>query len=274
MSGLSPSPPPIPPRPGPVPGPVPVPARNISPQLAALTNMANQIRQAIVSKNQINQRFSADLKNRLRALDALSTQIITKIRAIRNRANDFQRLFNEQVEQVAELNRQLQRANVVQADSVREIQRLNALLQQSQANIAQTQALREQIAQLQGQLQGSAAEIQNLTQGIEAANVIIGDALGQLNGAPNEVAELDGLLRQLEAHVNEISQEIDNVNLPAPGNPPKPPRPQPNPPPGPPPANLLPTSGGSRSIYGLKKRKTRTRRTKSCAKKTKRSKRS
>lgn len=235
----APRPPPRPPRPPPA-------------QLQALTQLANQIRQGIATKNQNISQFNNTLRDRIRALDALSVQILAKIQAIGNRAADFQQTINQQTAQIADLNRQLQAATDGQAEAARQIQELTAQLQQARIDSAQSEALRQQLAALQIEVQDHLDAIANLTQGIEAANAVITEALGQLN-TPDDTAELTALLAQLEAHVNQINQEIDRVNaVPAGPAGPSPP-PVPNfPPPG---------RGG---------RKRKTKRTKGTFRKTKR----
>ena len=145
----------------------------------------------------------------------------------------------------------MQTATDAQANSARQIQELTDQLQRARVDAAQSEALRRQLAALQIEVQDHVDEINNLTQGIEAANAVITEALGQLN-APNDTAELTALLAQLEAHVNQINQEIDRVNGAAPG--------------GPPPVSSLPppSSGG--------KRKRKTKRIKNAFRKTKRNK--
>jgi len=236
------APPPRPPRPPPA-------------QLQALTQLANQIRQSVVAKNQNITQFNNTLRDRIRALDNLSVQILAKIQAIGNRAATFQQTIDRQTAEIADLNRRLQTATDAQADSARQIQELTDQLQRARVDAAQSEALRQQLAALQIEVQDHVDEINNLTQGIEAANAVITEALGQLN-APNDTAELTALLAQLEAHVNQINQEIDRVNGAAPSGPPAGPPPVPNFPP--------PTSGG--------KRKRKTKRIKSAFRKTKRNK--
>jgi len=233
----APRPPPRPPRPPPA-------------QLQALTQLANQIRQGIATKNQNISQFNNTLRDRIRALDALSVQILAKIQAIGNRAADFQQTINQQTAQIADLNRQLQAATDGQAEAARQIQELTAQLQQARIDSAQSEALRQQLAALQIEVQDHLDAIANLTQGIEAANAVITEALGQLN-TPDDTAELTALLAQLEAHVNQINQEIDRVNA-VPAGPPGPPPVPPFPPPG---------RGG---------RKRKTKRTKGTFRKTKR----
>lgn len=235
----APRPPPRPPRPPPA-------------QLQALTQLANQIRQGIATKNQNISQFNNTLRDRIRALDALSVQILAKIQAIGNRAADFQQTINQQTAQIADLNRQLQAATDGQAEAARQIQELTAQLQQARIDSAQSEALRQQLAALQIEVQDHVDAIANLTQGIEAANAVITEALGQLN-TPDDTAELTALLAQLEAHVNQINQEIDRVNaVPAGPAGPSPPPVPPFPPPG---------RGG---------RKRKTKRTKGTFRKTKR----
>lgn len=235
----APRPPPRPPRPPPA-------------QLQALTQLANQIRQGIATKNQNISQFNNTLRDRIRALDALSVQILAKIQAIGNRAADFQQTINQQTAQIADLNRQLQAATDGQAEAARQIQELTAQLQQARIDSAQSEALRQQLAALQVEVQDHLDAIANLTQGIEAANAVITEALGQLN-TPDDTAELTALLAQLEAHVNQINQEIDRVNaVPAGPAGPSPPPVPPFPPPG---------RGG---------RKRKTKRTKGTFRKTKR----
>lgn len=236
------APPPRPPRPPPA-------------QLQALTQLANQIRAGIATKNQNISQFNNTLRDRIRALDALSVQILTKIQAIGNRAAAFQQTINQQAAEIADLNRRLQAATDAQADSARQIQELTDQLQRARVDAAQSEALRQQLAALQLEVQDHTDEIANLTQGIEAANAVITEALGQLN-TPDDTAELTALLGQLEAHVNQINQEIDRVNGAAPSGGPVRPPPVPSFPP--------PTSGG--------KRKRKTKRTKSIFRKTKRNK--
>lgn len=219
-------------------------------QLQALTQLANQIRQGIATKNQNISQFNNTLRDRIRALDALSVQILAKIQAIGNRAADFQQTINQQTAQIADLNRQLQTATDGQAEAARQIQELTAQLQQARIDAAQSQALQQQLADTQRMLQERADEITNLTQGIEAANAVITEALGQLN-TPDDTAELNALLAQLEAHVNQINQEIDRVNAVPAG------------PAGPPPVPNFPPPG-----RGGRKRK--TKRTKGTFRKTKR----
>jgi chromosome segregation ATPase len=223
--------------------------------LQALTQLANQIRAGIATKNQNISQFNNTLRDRIRALDALSVQILTKIQAIGNRAAAFQQTINQQAAEIADLNRRLQAATDAQADSARQIQELTDQLQRARVDAAQSEALRQQLAALQLEVQDHTDEIANLTQGIEAANAVITEALGQLN-TPDDTAELTALLGQLEAHVNQINQEIDRVNGAAPSGGPVRPPPVPSFPP--------PTSGG--------KRKRKTKRTKSIFRKTKRNK--
>jgi chromosome segregation ATPase len=234
------APPPRPPRPQPA-------------QLQALTQLANQIRDSVRTKNQNIAQFNNTLRDRIRALDNLSVQILTKIQAIGNRAAAFQQTINQQTAEIADLNRRLQAATDAQADGARQIQELTDQLQRARVDAAQSEALRQQLAALQLEVQDHTDEIANLTQGIEAANAVITEALGQLN-APDNTAELTALLAQLEAHVNQINQEIDRVNGAAPGGPPVVPPPVPNFPP--------PSSGG--------KRKRKTKRAKGIFRKTKR----
>jgi chromosome segregation ATPase len=236
--------------------PPPRPPRPPPPQLQALTQLANQIRAGIATKNQNISQFNNTLRDRIRALDALSVQILAKIQAIGNRAAAFQQTINQQTAQIADLNRRLQTATDAQADSARQIQELTDQLQRARVDAAQSEALRQQLAALQLEVQDHTDEIANLTQGIEAANAVITQALGQLN-TPDDTAELTALLAQLEAHVNQINQEIDRVNAAAPGGPPAGP-------PGPPPVpNFPPPSSGG-------KRKRKTKRTKRTFRKTKR----
>jgi chromosome segregation ATPase len=230
--------------------PPPRPPRPTHAQLQALTQLANQIRQGIATKNQNISQFNNTLRDRIRALDALSVQILAKIQAIGNRAADFQQTINQQTAQIADLNRQLQAATDGQAEAARQIQELTAQLQQARIDSAQSEALRQQLAALQIEVQDHLDAIANLTQGIEAANAVITEALGQLN-TPDDTAELTALLAQLEAHVNQINQEIDRVNA-VPAGPPGPPPVPPFPPPG---------RGG---------RKRKTKRTKGTFRKTKR----
>ena len=220
-------------------------------QSQELTQLANQIRQSVVAKNQNITQFNNTLRDRIRALDNLSVQILAKIQAIGNRAATFQQTIDRQTAEIADLNRRLQTATDAQADSARQIQDLTEQLQRARVDAAQSEALRQQLAALQIEVQDHVDEINNLTQGIEAANAVITEALGQLN-APNDTAELTALLAQLEAHVNQINQEIDRVNGAAPG--------------GPPPVSSLPppSSGG--------KRKRKTKRIKNAFRKTKRNK--
>ena len=220
-------------------------------QLQALTQLANQIRQSVVAKNQNITQFNNTLRDRIRALDNLSVQILAKIQAIGNRAATFQQTIDRQTAEIADLNRRLQTATDAQADSARQIQDLTEQLQRARVDAAQSEALRQQLAALQIEVQDHVDEINNLTQGIDAANAVITEALGQLN-APDDTAELTALLAQLEAHVNQINQEIDRVNGAAPG--------------GPPPVSSLPppSSGG--------KRKRKTKRIKNAFRKTKRNK--
>jgi chromosome segregation ATPase len=232
------------------PRPLPRPPRPPPAQLQALTQLANQIRQGIATKNQNISQFNNTLRDRIRALDALSVQILAKIQAIGNRAADFQQTINQQTAQIADLNRQLQAATDGQAEAARQIQELTAQLQQARIDSAQSEALRQQLAALQIEVQDHLDAIANLTQGIEAANAVITEALGQLN-TPDDTAELTALLAQLEAHVNQINQEIDRVNA-VPAGPPGPPPVPPFPPPG---------RGG---------RKRKTKRTKGTFRKTKR----
>jgi chromosome segregation ATPase len=223
--------------------------------LQALTQLATQIRAGIATKNQNISQFNNTLRDRIRALDALSVQILAKIQAIGNRAAAFQQTINQQTAQIADLNRQLQAATDGQAEAARQIQELTAQLQQARIDAAQSEALRQQLAALQVEVQDHVDAIANLTQGIEAANAVITEALGQLN-TPDDTAELTALLAQLEAHVNQINQEIDRVNTAAPGGPPGGPRPPPVP-------NFPPPTNGG-------KRKRKTKRTKGTFRKTKR----
>jgi DNA repair exonuclease SbcCD ATPase subunit len=235
----------------------PRPPRPQPAQLQALTQLANQIRQSVVAKNQNIAQFNNTLRDRIRALDNLSVQILAKIQAIGNRAATFQQTIDRQTAEIADLNRRLQTATDAQADSARQIQDLTDQLQRARVDAAQSEALRQQLAALQIEVQEHTDEINNLTQGIDAANAVITEALGQLN-TPDDTAELTALLAQLEAHVNQINQEIDRVNGAAPVGPPS--GPQPPPVPNFPP----PTSGG--------KRKRKTKRIKGTFRKTKRNK--
>ena len=205
-------------------------AQSIPPRgLQELTNLANQIRVGITNKNQSVSNFNTTLKNRIRSLDALSVQILQKIQSLGNTAVKFQQIIDRQTAEIAESNRRLKDAITSQEQTSQKIQELTKNLQQSQANAAQSDGLRVQVQQLQAQMKDHMDTIQELTSGIDAANGIIGQALADLNQADN-TDELNQLLTQLEAHVNQINTEIDNIS-PDEGPPGYPPPPPPPPPP-------------------------------------------
>lgn len=215
--------------------------RPVPPQLQQLTQLANQIRQGITTKSQNVTRFTAALKDRIRTLDQLSVEIYRKIQAIGGRGVAFQQAIAQQTAQIADLNRQLREATEAQAAAARQVQQLTGELQQARGEIAQTAALRQEIGTLQQEVQQHTHVITNLTQGIDAANAVISQALMEIS-APEDTAELNQLLSQLEAHVAQINSEIDRVNAGSNGSPPPPP----------------PTSGGGRGRRRKTKQAKRT----------------
>jgi len=198
--------------------PPPPPPRPPNAQLNALTTYANQIRTAAVTKNRNIAAFNNSLKDRIRILDNLSEEILRKLRAMGGRGADFQRVIDEQGRQIADLNRRMREAADAQAAATAQVADLTRQLNEARARGGDVDALTRQLADLQTQYQNNLDELDALNQGITAANNIIADALAQLN-APDDNAELQALLAQLERHINEINGEIDRINVPAQGGP-------------------------------------------------------
>jgi len=196
----------------------PPPPRPPNAQLNALTAYATQIRTAAITKNRNIAAFNNSLKDRIRVLDNLSEEILRKLRAMGGRGADFQRVIDEQGRQIADLNRRMREAADAQAAATAQVADLTRQLNEARARGGEVDALTRQLADLQGQYQTGLDEIDALNQGITAANNIIAEALAQLN-APDDNAELQALLAQLERHINEINGEIDRINIPAPGGP-------------------------------------------------------
>jgi len=217
------------------------------PQLVALTQIANQLRDGIVNKTRNIAQFNDSLKNRIRVLDELSVQILQKIRDLCRRAVDCQQLINQRIAEIDDLTRRLQQATDAQAASVLQIQQLTEELNRAKNDAGQANDLRRQLAELQGQLQLQTEEIVSITGGIDAANAIIGQAVNQLN-TPDDTAELQAMLSSLEAKITQLDQESNcGNNLPAPpaGNNGGPPGPGPGPKPRPP---LFPDQNPNRNL--------------------------
>ncbi len=181
------------------------------PQLQGLVDIASRVRQGFLDKTKNINQFNDELKEKIRALDALSVGILAKIQELCKKALNVNVIINEKTTEIAEINQRLAQITQEQAQSAQKIQQLTEELSRAKSDSSQSGSLREEINSLKGKIQNQTSEIEILTKGIDDANGVIGQAVTELN-KPHDTAELQALLGQLEGRISEINTASDCAN--------------------------------------------------------------
>jgi len=187
------------------------------PQLEGLAAIAARVRQGVLDKTQNINQFNDEIKEKIRALDALSVGILEKIRELCRKALECNSIIDEKTREITEINRRLAEVTQAQAQSAQQVQTLTEELARAREDSSQSGPLREEINTLRKKIQNQTTEIELLTRGIDDANGVIGQAVTELN-KPHDTAELQTLLGALEAHIREIDTGSNCANNSASGN--------------------------------------------------------